>query len=404
MKRIVYNYLRFIRYFYYRFFKKRFFQTVKLYCNLSVLRILTSKYETFFGYYNISPENKNGEILLGRVEDNRTLIIYLIKDKIIKVGETKSWNWQQGCMLQWSPLRDNILYYNSYDENSKSYFTTIHDTSNGKIEKLDFPICCISKDESFALSLNFERLSIMRPDYGYFCNEEISLSENNNIDGIWKIDLLTKKVRLIISLQQLIDLFPVETMIGANHKVNHIDISPNGKRFMFLHRWIGPKGRFMRLITASNNGDDIYILNGDIMTSHSCWYGNDRIISFCNTDKYGDSYIIFKDKTNIIKKVSDKLPTVDGHPSVSPDGNWLITDTYPHYDRMSYLYLINLKTGKIINVGRFYQPLKFSGYNRIDLHPKWNIDGCKIYFESGHNGKRNLYSIDLKEIIFNGGI
>ena len=34
-------------------------------------------------------------------------------------------------------------------------------------------------------------------------------------------------------------------MVNSKHKVNHIDIAPDGKRFMFIHRWIGPKGDFI---------------------------------------------------------------------------------------------------------------------------------------------------------------
>ena len=99
--------------------------------------------------------------------------------------------------------------------------------------------------------------------------------------------------------------------------------------------------------------------------------------------------------------VSDKLPKQDGHPSTTNNGEWMITDTYPGLDRMSRIILFNMKHNTVIHIGRFYQPLSYRGCNRIDLHPKWNINGDTIYFESGHNGKRNLYSIYIHDSMTN---
>ncbi|MDO4826811.1 MAG: hypothetical protein Q4B16_04560 [Bacteroidia bacterium] len=296
-------------------------------------------------------------------------------------------------MEQWGYAQRNNLYYNRFNANTQSYEAIRANTEEGLNDIYPLPIYALSKQEDFYLSLNFERLAKMRPDYGYFCKPVDSLPDNEN-DGIWYVDMLTKSVKLIITLRQLIDFKPSDTMIGAQHKVNHIDISPDGQRFMFLHRWIGPAGRYMRLITANADGSDLYILNGDKMTSHSFWRDNNHIISFCYTEQFGNAYVEFTDHSNSIRKLSDKLPVRDGHPSTFHN-EWMVTDTYPDLSRYSRLLLYNLNTDKVIALGRFYQPLKYNGVKRIDLHPKWNMDGTRIYFESGHNGKRNLYFVEL---------
>lgn len=256
-------------------------------------------------------------------------------------------------------------------------------------------IFALSKQEDYALSLNFDRLAVIRPDYGYFCKKDKALPDDEN-DGIWKIDMRTLDTKLIITLEQLKKMRSDESMKDAKLIVNHIDISPDGSRFIFLHRWVGPKGRFMCLITADSDGKNLYILNGDKMTSHSWWVNDRTIISFCYTEKFDNAYVFFKDLTDNVTKVSDKLPTVDGHPSTTKDGQWLITDTYPDSARMSRLYLYNIPYDKIFFIGRFYQPLKYTGTNRIDFHPKWNMNEDAIYFESGHTGKRKLYSVSIK--------
>ncbi len=379
--------------------RERLYFDVVLDKRVTIDKVFPEK-ETLFGYYNLSPENTKGEIIgsdFSMKPDINVLLKQKGKTKVI--GMTQAFNYQQGSMLQWSFENDNIIFYNSYNKQKDDYECICYDIlKQQQIDVLPMPVCCISRDGCYALSLNFERLAVMRPDYGYFCRDNVKLPSMVD-DGIWKIDLSTKDVKLIVTLEQLKNLQYVDTMEGADHKVNHIDISPDGKRFMFLHRWVGPKGRYMRLITADANGENLYILNGDKMTSHSCWYDNQRILSFCYTPEYGNAYTAFIDMTNQRELISIDLPTEDGHPSVSPNKKWMVTDSYPGLSRMSSLYLFNFHTRKLIVLGRFYQPLQYKGTERIDLHPKWNMAGNKIYFESGHNGYRNLYCLNIDKIV-----
>lgn len=390
---------RYLRYLCLRYLRYHYLSSCCLLDGFSIQRV-TDKPVSFYGYYTSSPENDKGQIVFcSPLSDNKVGVYVRDNGQDIFIGETMTYNLQQGCMSQWGYTYCNRVYYNRYNEDGDYYECAVYDVDLYKeIDLLPMPINALSKQEDYALSLNYDRLAQMRPDYGYFCRKNVVLPENEN-DGIWHVDIKTKEIKLIISLRQLIDLKPMETMQGAKHKVNHIDISPDGKRFMFLHRWVGPQGRFMRLITANADGSDLYILNGDKMTSHSYWIDNNHIVSFCHTPETGDAYVMFEDKTDNRKLLSSKLPKIDGHPSTINHGDWMITDTYPGYDAMSRLYLYNVKTDDIICLGRFYQPLKYQGSRRIDLHPKWNKQGRKIYFESGHEGKRRLYCISINNII-----
>lgn len=400
MNKHIKNILISVRYIYVRYLKNRYFSSVEIYSLSEVCLHKCLKSEvSFFGYYNISPKNNKGKLLACMPNGDFINIICKDGDNERTIGVSESFNLQQGCMLQWGGVDNDNVYYNIFDRVKKQYASVVYSEINEQIiNSYSMPLYCIDKNGEYALTLNFERLSLLRPDYGYFCMEPSALA-NNDYDGIWYIDIHTKEVKLIISLTQLINLKEVPSMRGAVHKVNHIDISPDGKRFMFLHRWQGPLGRYTRLITADSNGKNLYILNGDIMTSHSCWRANNIIISFCNTEEFGNAYVIFEDKTSNKRILSYKLPSVDGHPSVSPDKRWLITDTYPDLGRMSRLILYDMVNDNVIVLGRFYQPLKYLKSNRIDLHPKWSPSGCEIYFESGHNGLRNLYSLDISMLL-----
>jgi len=406
-KSFIYPALIYFRYLCTRYVFKRHFANYKAYKNSKIE--IVDKDINFFGYYNISPENRNGDILFLKVKNEKVrgsiyepVSIMLKKNngEIIKLAATKSWNWQQGCMLQWHPTSDVTIIYNDYSTAENAYISKHQHIRTGEIKTICQPLYAVSKSGRFALSLNFDLLALMRPDYGYF-NRNITWKDmpNNSNDSIWYIDFKKNEPQLIITLDALINFQPSDTMIDAKHKVNHIDINPSGSRFMFLHRWVGPQGRFMRLITANRDGTELFVVNGDKMTSHSCWVNDSEIISYCNIEGEGNGYFRFVDRHSDAKLISEKLPKQDGHPSISPDGKWLLTDTYPDLARMSYLILYNIERNKIIELGRFYQPIKYQGEMRIDLHPKWRANGRQIFFESGHAGKRQLYYVDVSKII-----
>jgi hypothetical protein len=360
---------------------------------------------SFFGYYNISPTNEDGDILFLEVEtetprasmaEPANIMLTTSKGETRQIATTAAWNWQQGCMLQWMPGDSGHILFNDYDPATDQYIAKVIDKSGNLVSKYNIPVTNVSKCGTFALSLNYDRLAKMRPDYGYFNRKDQTLPPDDE-DGVWYLDLKTGDFRLIVSLDTLKNLKYTSTMEGAEHKVNHIDINPDGSRFMFLHRWMGHQGRFMRLITADPDGSNLYILNGDVMTSHCCWANSHEIISYCDYNRKRD-YFKFKDKTQKVSFLSVKMPKVDGHPSISPDGRWLVTDTYPDKSRMSHLYAHNMNTEEITHLGRFYQPFKYKKEMRIDLHPKWSKDGKQVFFESGHSGRRQLYSIQYEKL------
>ena len=400
----------------------------------------------FFGYYNISPENRAGDLLFLKVngqahhagEESRTgqtsrtgeesrnsqtsrtgetpragetprtgetpragatdAAVITLKSSagdIKELGRSRAWNWQQGCMLQWLGNGQGHILYNDYDAAEDRYVSRVIDTEGGHIQTYGMPVNNVDKKGRFALCLNYDRLARMRPDYGYFQKKNTSLTQDRE-DGIWHMDLGSGEIRLILSLEDLKNLSPASTMKGAAHKVNHIDINPSGTRFMFLHRWVGPQGRFMRLVTANPDGSEPAILHGDDMISHCCWLGDAEILSFCDYNGV-QGYFRFTDRSDEVQPWTDFMPALDGHPSISPDGEWLVTDTYPGLSRMSALYLVNLPRKTVLCAGRFHQPLRYMKEMRVDLHPKWSPDGQSIYFESAHSGVRQLYRLRLTQ-------
>lgn len=406
--KIIFKIIYYPKYLIHRFIIEKKYKNIYLNEKVNFVN-LPVKNNSFFGYYNILPFNNIGGLLWCETSEKKTrgskfsslkIIYYNIHSKNKQVfAKSKAWNWQQGCMLQWFANSDYKIIYNNYDKIQNEYFSEILDLRSKKARRICKPIYSVAKGGSFALTLNFDRNTIMRPCYGYFSKENIDLPCDSN-DGIWYIDIKNNTSRLILSLDSLKNFQPDPTMVDSKHKVNHIDIAPNGKRFMFLHRWIGPEGRFHRLFTANcEDGSKLFLLAGNELVSHSCWMADStNIISFSRLNDGRDRYNIYADKKGFVETLGENDFLEDGHPSFSPDRRWMLTDDYPDKSKFSRLYLYDLKHKKKYIVGMFHQPFKYVGENRIDLHPKWSREGKFVSIDSGHSGKREFYIIDVSRL------
>jgi Tol biopolymer transport system component len=86
----------------------------------------------------------------------------------------------------------------------------------------------------------------------------------------------------------------------------------------------------------------------------------------------------------------------DGHGTFSPDGKWMVTDTYPRDPmREQKIYLMDMKTEAILPMGRFLEPEEFKGGWRCDIHCRWSPQGNIIGFNSTHTGSRQVYILRL---------
>jgi len=372
------------------FLNKKNYQ-YKLYPGLKLQK--DSDKRSFWGYYDKSPE-REGKILYHRFKTTGSTALVDIMLDNEKISESKTWNWQQGAMTTW--LDDENIIHNDFD--GDKYISKIVNikTKNAKI--VDFPVYAVSKDGKFALSLNFSRLARLRPDYGYFNRDFAHIPRYDENDGIYKIDPEKNRSDLIVSFRDLAGFKPVKSMEDAWHKVNHIDIASDNKRFIFLHRWFATNGKkYSRLITADTDGKNLYCLAGDEMVSHACWKDNNKIVCRAEKENLGEKYFLFTDRTEDFEIIGEGILTEDGHPSVN--GKWLLTDTYPDKSRMSRILLFDMENSELIEIGEFFCPIEYYGQIRCDLHPRWGLDRNSITFDAVFEGERSIYKIDLTGIL-----
>jgi hypothetical protein len=369
----------------------------------------------FFGYYEKTPWDLTGRYMLGLEADfcerlpeaGERAVVGMIdlqdENRFIPLAETRAWNMQQGCMLQWLPSApDREVIYNDHD--GHRFISVILDVHSGEKRILPRPVYAVSRDGSFALSLNFARLRRWRPVTGYaggndpvaelFCPEE---------DGIYRMDLQTGDSKLIVSLAQLSAFEHKDSMDFGEHWVEHLVLNPDDSRFFFVHRWRLESGSKMpwvtRLLTASSDGTGLYTVTDHNRATHMDWKNKQQILVWANRNGLGEHYFLMTDQAEERELFSPELLKHDGHCSYSPDGQWLMTDERDPEVRGRCVVLIRLSDGRRFDIGSFHSLPHLKGDVRCDLHPRWNRTGRQVCIDASHEGTRQIYVIDVSSLI-----
>lgn len=375
-------------------------------------------HEYFFGYYDKSPWDITDRYMLcirandtwSDVSPKEPADILLIdtalpdgdKNRVNKIATTRSWNVQQSCMLQWlgPDFSSRILYNDFRDDKYVSVLLTLR---TGEEKIIPAPVYTVSSDGKFALTLDFSRLYNLRPGYGYYNVPEktkgVALPDTT---AVWTVNLETGEVKPLLKYTDFASFHPRKEMLedGSVHKVNHLMLSPNGKRFIVLYRWFNRDRKYTRLITCNVDGTDMYVLSDDDMVSHCFWRNDSQILAFENKKKGGPGYYLMKDKT---QKYIHRWPELsnDGHPSYSPDRSLIVTDTYPDRARIQEIKIMNGEDnhdGSVKVIARVFSPFKYDNDTRVDLHPRWNHKGDEICFDGSFEDHRGLYTVKVPGI------
>lgn len=323
-------------------------------------------------------------------------------DRWIELGESRAWNWQQGCMLQWLPDSRNEVIWN--DREGDRFVCHILNVRTRKKRTLPAPVYAIGPKGHWAVTADFRRLNDTRPGYGYAGlpdpNQSVAAPEDS---GIWRVDLATGQRKLLLPVADAVKIpNPHGDWTGAKHWFNHLLVSPDGSRFIFLHRWRGVKeGRSFatRMFTADKDGKNLYVLDPYGKTSHFIWRDPRKILAWAWQPSHGNRFYLFEDRTKNVEVIGPDVMTVNGHCTYLPGDRWILNDTYPDKQRNQSVYLYEVATGRRVPLGSFHSPRAYSGEWRCDTHPRFSPDGRKVVIDSPHGGNgRQMYLIDIGEI------
>lgn len=369
----------------------------------------------FFGYYDIPAFSSDGKrhlyLKVGFMDrmqeknDGAEIWLYDFEKRMHeKIAETTAWNFQQACMLQWHPTNRDEIIYNVRAQTDCGYGAVIHNMTTGDKRSLDRPVANVARTGMHSVSINFDRLFDFRPGYGYAGRGDPFFSENHPAeDGIFVTDLATGKSRLIVSLARIWD-FCCRDHFKDDQKIliNHITFNPAGDRIVFLVRnFYEADGMWeTAILTCDSAGRDLFLLSDFAMASHYYWK-NDRVLAFYSDGReVSDMGAQFYELTDLAHEGCALDPTFfvrDGHMSYSPDGNWLLYDSYifPNFTRRLYLYNPREKKGGLLGIYAVSEVC--AGDIRCDLHPVWAPDSKAISFDSVHEGFRGVYRMNLEE-------
>jgi Tol biopolymer transport system component len=386
----------------------------KITVKCSVQAVTEGPKHHWFGYYEKTPWDLTGRYMLGLEADfcerlpeaGETSTVGMIDlqdgNRFIPLAETRAWNMQQGCMLQWLPSApDRKVIYNDHD--GEKFVSVILDVFSGEKKVLPRPVYAVSRDGSFALSLNFARLRKWRPVTGYagardalaeaFCPEE---------DGVFRMDLRTGEFQQIVSFGRLREYEPRESMGIAEHWVEHLVINPDDSRFFFMHRWRVGEGDSnfwtSRLLTANVDGSELFTVTDHDRATHMDWLDKDHILVWANRDGLGEHYFVMKDRAEERRMFCGESLKHDGHCSFSPDGRWVMMDEKDSEVKGKRVLLVRLADNQVFDIGSFRSMPQLKGDVRCDLHPRWSRDGRQVCIDSSHEDSRQIYVIDVSAI------
>ena len=348
-------------------------------------------------------------------------------NRFIPVATTACWNFQEAAMAHW--MNDDELLFN--DMRDGRFCTVVINWRTKSERVLPMPVSAVSEDRTWAVSINYARLSLTRPDYGYAGHgQEPRESETwPEDDGLWTMDLKTGECKLVLSVAQGRSLMPElrkldEASMPKEPSVTrrglayycHTAISKDGAKVFFLARsvdWFDAtshKASYWQTtaFTVDRDGGNLRrCFKNGWGGSHFNWApdGSHRMLvtAFWNGDRRESGAAAMFSPVEFtvgeeekVRRIGAGLLDWDWHCVYSPDGMFMSGDTYWNRNFERPWVLVRLSDGMTMPMGVFHVPPAYRGtYWRCDLHARYRPDGRQIAFNSVHEGSRQVYVRDI---------
>lgn len=326
-------------------------------------------------------------------------------NRFIPLTETRCWNFQEATMAHWLGTAPQTQFiFNDWVDGR--FVSVIYDMASRTRRTVPFPVSAVSLDGRWAVSINYARLRLTRPDYGYGGNGQNARADTvwPEDDGLWLVDLASGEARLIVTIASVRDRMPAVKDPKALAYFCHTVFSRDGSKIFWLARTVenlvGQK--VVRKwettsFTCNRDGSGVRRCFPDGWGgSHFNWLDGDRLLV---TAKFKDavwSHVLFTPGKEDYTRLGRGLLDFDGHGVFSDDGRWMATDTYPDKLGERKLMVMRMADHAVLPLGAFFVPeLYREQYSRCDLHPRWRPDGKMLAFNSVHEGSRQVYVVDV---------
>lgn len=380
-------------------------------------RLSPSDGHYFFGYYDRIPWNSDNSLHLAlkapqaerlpQPGEKAEVGVLDRKGKFEKLAETLAWCHQQGSMTLWLKHQPESFIFNDWDEKEGKLVSRIYSLKKGLTGFYPFPVYAMSPDGRYGATLSFARI----PRRGYsYADAKLDVSPPDlDRDGIFIIDMRSGKISLAASYRKIFELHPAAYILEEKHIwTNHIIFNRDSSRILFLLRHCEnprePSPWQTYMYTVNIDGSELACPLPEFywksMISHQIWGRTPHeVLIDANWQNKGSEYVVFDERNSPLRarRISRGMGPM-GHLIFSPDGKWMLADTYP-VKGIQTLALVNAADGTFREIGYFRheQAADYPGEVRCDLHPRWSHDGTLISVDSIHDGKRGIYSCQMKD-------
>ncbi|HWB94910.1 MAG TPA: hypothetical protein VG605_23810 [Puia sp.] len=364
-------------------------------------------------------------------------VIDLQKQTIRTVYRTKAWGFQLGAHLQWSHESDRYLYTNDIiggkavcvrvdlkDNSARAYAGAMYD---------------LAPDDGCVISPNL--LNMNMTQYGYGVPDPPAgrpvpfTAEDMPREGLWKTDLSTNERSLLASFPRMAEAADGEDREFYGRAVLYLFHSQFNRQqtriLQVLRGQVNDKGRNASLFTMDVNGGHIrqcltrkkwnYKGRRGGSGNHPNWHPDgEHIVMNCIPRWLGYEDMLFcqfRWDGGDFKILSERHPG-SGHPSIGPDGRYLLADAYPKQgyivgaDGEIPIRLLDLRhdqervictmANDVGGGGKQYleenEAVGGSQY-KLDPHPVWHRNGRQVAFNGAPEGRRQVYIADLSSML-----
>lgn len=359
----------------------------------------------FYGYYGVNPWDISSRHHLSLETDfherrpeapDRAAVGLIDRESGLfrRYATTAAFNLQQGSMMHWIRAGETEEFTFNDWQGGRLVSRAV-EPGSGAMRTIEGAIAAVSPVEAVGIGLNFGRMFHCRRVVGYANAGAGPIDPAPEDDGLFRLDLGTGKAEMVLSIAEVVRASGVDTD-GRPAWLNHVVYNADGGRILFLCRVRTADAWLTSLWTVDPDGRNLACqVPFGHRVSHFAWRDGRRLV--ISTDRLGPrQFVQFTDGEDDFAPFGGGRLPEDGHACFSPDGRWLVCDTYPRGPgRLAALMLLNLETGEGSDLGAFHHPARFSGDVRCDLHPRWSPDGRTITFDSVHEGSRQIYGVDV---------
>jgi hypothetical protein len=328
-------------------------------------------------------------------------------NRFVPLTETRCWNFQEATMAHWwgTAPQTQFIFNDLVDG---KFVSVIFDTTAKTRRVVPYPVSAVSADGKWAVSINYARLRLTRPDYGYGGNGQDARSRVTwpTDDGLWLVNLASGDAKLIVTIASVRDRMPQVKDPKALAYFCHTVFSRDGSKIFWLARSVenlsGQQvvGRWeTTALTCNRDGSNVRRCFPDGWGgSHFNWLDGDRLMVTAKYKNAAYSHVLFTVGKTDYRRLGGGLLDFDGHGVFSNDGKWMATDTYPDALNERKLMVLRMSDQAVLPLGTYFVPEIYRGtYWRCDLHSRWRPDGRMLAFNSVHEGSRQVYVIDIAD-------